>query len=284
MSSQPDSSPDTRGSAAPQGLIAPLGTESQTSALLEDLQSFQQGSVLDRVPKGARISAASALNTVIKGVCETDSVSDWRKLFRFSSLCFKKPTRGGKRQPSLATTVKRQINIFMAEPLKPIVVTSKHITKCSREKDSYAKLVAKKLANSDIKGSIRILSSDDHTLPFDLDTLSRLKSKHPVAHPDTVMPGPPDSDEVALALQLSESQVQKAIQSFPGGSAGGSDLLQPQHLKDLTSKMCGEQGSQLLNNITRLCNKMMRGDVPEEMLPFLYGASLIAFSKPSGAH
>ena len=98
------------------------------------------------------------------------------------------------------------------------------------------------------------------------------------------MPGPPDSDEVALALQLSESQVQKAIQSFPGGSAGGSDLLQPQHLKDLTSKMCGEQGSQLLNNITHLCNKMMRGDVPEEMLPFLYGASLIAFSKPSGAH
>ena len=251
--------------------------------VLEDFQSFQRGSVLDRIPKGARTCAASALNNVIKSACETDSERDWRKLLRFSSLCFKKPKRGGKRQPSLATTVKRQINDFLADPLRPLeAAASKQSVKRSRDKDMYAKLVAKKLANNDIKGAIRILSSDDTTLPFDHDTLSLLKEKHPVPHPDSDVVAPPDSDEVATALQLSESQVLKAIQSFPGGSAGGCDLLLPQHLKDLTSKVCGETGSQLLNSITRLSNKMLRGDIPEQMLPFLYGASLIAFSKPSG--
>ena len=239
---------------------------------------------MDRVPKGARNCAASALNNVIKCVCDSDSENDWRKLFRFSSLCFKKPRRGGKRQPSLATTVKRQIDDFLADPFRPLVTVgvSKHDKKRSRDKDDYARVVARKLANNDIKGAIRFLSSDDKILPFDLETLSHLKSKHPPPHPDSDMPGPPDSVEIGMALQLSEPQVLKAIQSFPGGSAGGSDLLLPQYLKDMTSKVCGVQGSQLLSTIVRFSNKMLRGDIPEYILPFLYGASLIAFSKPDG--
>ena len=145
-----------------------------------------------------------------------------------------------------------------------------------------AKLVAKKLANSDIKGAVQILSSDDRVLPFDEATLSQLRSKHPEPHPDSSLPNPPSVDDVDVALQLTEWQVQKAILSFPGGSAGGCDLFLPQHLKDLISKKSGEQGPRLLSVITRLCNKMLRGDIPEHIRQFLFGASLIAFSKPNG--
>ena len=56
----------------------------------------------------------------------------------------------------------------------------------------------------------------------------------------------------------------------------------PQHLKDLTTKQSGEPGARLLASITLLLNKMLRGEIPEEVLPFLYGASVIAFSKPNG--
>ena len=253
------------------------------SALLEDFESFQRGSVLDRVPKGARHRAASALNSIIKSVCETDAEDDWRKLFRFSSLCFKKSKRGGKKQPSLATIVKRQIDEFLSDPLRSMdIAPTKHRAKRPSEKDTCAKLVAKKLANNDTKGAIRILSSEDSILPFDHETLSRLKLKHPSMHPEAVLPSPPDAEETSTALQLTEPQVLKAIQSFPGGSAAGSDLLQPQHLKDLTSKVSGEPGAQLLTTITRLCNKMLRGEITKKILPFLYGASLIAFSKPNG--
>ena len=188
-----------------------------------------------------------------------------------------------KKQPSLATIVKRQIDDFLADPLRPIEIAPvKHAVKHSPEKDTYARLVAKKLANNDIKGAIRILSSDDSILPFDHESLSRLKLKHPSQHPDTVLPNPPEAEEITMALQLSEPQVLKAIQSFPGGSAGGSDLLLPQHLKDMISKVSGEPGAQLLISISRFCNKMLRGEIPEKILPFLYGASLIAFSKPNG--
>ena len=151
-----------------------------------------------------------------------------------------------------------------------------------KNKDILTKLVGKKLACNDVKGAIRILSSDNTILPFDDQTLSLLNSKHPSPHQETCMPSPPDSDEKAAAFQLSESQVSKTIQSFPGGSAGGCDLLLPQHLKDLTSKSCGEPGLRLLSFITLLCNKMLRGEIPEEIAPLLYGASLIAFSKPNG--
>ena len=83
-------------------------------------------------------------------------------------------------------------------------------------------------------------------------------------------------------LQLSIEQIRKAILSFPGGSAGGYDLLLPQHLKDLISKASGESGMQLLTAISQLCNKMLRGEISNNILPIFYGASLIIFSKPNG--
>ena len=64
---------------------------SHMSPLMKDFLSFQRGSVLDRVPKGARNQASLAFNTIIRSVCETDTLDNWRKLFRFSPMCFKKP-------------------------------------------------------------------------------------------------------------------------------------------------------------------------------------------------
>ena len=250
----------------------------------EDILSFQRCSVLDYVPKGSRKKAAQALSSIINNACESESPQDWRKLFRFAAFCFKKPKRGGKHQPSLTTLVNRQIDAFLTDSFRPVEPASKLNNSSSKKKegdDIRAKLVAKKLANSDIKGAVRILSSDDRFLPFDDDTLSKLRAKHPPPHPDSCTPDSPDNSAVT-ALQLTESQVLKAIQSFPGGSAGGCDLLLPQHLKDLTSKNGGEPGTRLLSSITNLCNKMLRGNIPKNILPYLYGASMIAFSKPSG--
>ena len=126
-----------RPSETPTSSTSSINEKAHLPTLLDDFGSFQRGSVLDRIPKGARHSAASALNSIIKSVCETDSEEDWRKLFRFSSLCFKKPKRGGKRQPSLATIVKRQIDDFLDDPLRPIEIAPvKHAVKHSPEKDT----------------------------------------------------------------------------------------------------------------------------------------------------
>ena len=259
----------------------------ESNAISEDMHSFRRGSVLDFVPKGSRILAARSLCNIINDVCDTNSHDAWRKLIRFSPMCFKKPKRGGKKQPSLATSVNRQIESFLEDPFCPLdssSSSSRHNTETRkiRNEDIRAKLVGKKLANFDIKGAVRLISSDDRILQFDQTTLSQLRSKHPDPHSDSDFPSPPSRDEIAEAMQLTEIQVQKAIQSFPGGSAGGCDLLLPQHLKDLINKKSGEQGVKLLKAVTRISNKMLTGDIPEHIRPFLFGASLIAFSKPDG--
>ena len=74
--------------------------------------------------------------------------------------------------------------------------------------------MAKKLANSDIKGAVRVLASNDSFLPFDSETYALLEKKHPPRHPNTVFPDRLDAD--AESLQLFEEQVRKAILSFPG--------------------------------------------------------------------
>ena len=168
------------------------------------------------------------------------------------------------------------------DPLGPLIYSDRGSRCNSVGEDARTKLAGKKIANGDIKGAIRILSSNDSILPYDDNTFSVLKSKHPPRHQDSIMLDCPTDDDVANALQLTEEQVRRAVMSFPGGSAGGSDLLLPQHLKDLISKSSGDGGSELLSSLTRLCNKMLRGEVPEIITSVLYGASLIAFSKPQG--
>ena len=282
VAAHPDRSPSTSSGAGVPNAPKEDSLPSPSSPIQEDLLSFQRGSVLDHVPKGSRMKAAQALTNIINIACDSNSLGDWRKLFRFSPLCFKKPKRGGKHQPTLATVVNRQIEAFLEDPFCPLEPSSHTHRKTMKSGDDFcAKMVAKKLANCDIKGAVRIISSEDRILPFDDDTLAELRSKHPAPHPNSRVPVHPDSIAEA-ALQLTESQVLKSIQSFPGGSAGGCDLLLPQHLKDLTSKKTGESGIRLLGCITSLCNKMLRGGIPDDILPFLYGASMIAFSKPNG--
>ena len=251
--------------------------------IIEDVSSLAGMPLMDRIPKGARHVAASALNTILSKACDSNDLRDWWTLLRFSAMCFQKPKRGGKRF-SLSSGVIKNIQNFLSDPLTPINTTrpARKTSRSSDTEDFKAKLVAKKLANSDIKGAVRVLASNDSFLPVDCKTFALLESKHPPRHPNTVIPNPPDTEITCEALQLTEEQVRKAIMSFPGGSAGGCDLMRPQYLKDLTSKPCGENGSHLLTSITRMCNKMLKGDLPKDILPVMYGASLIAFSKPNG--
>ena len=270
-------------SEAPNNSQSAVGQPDESvNPIVNDLITFSKIRVLDRVPKGARNQAAAALSVSIRSACDSSSTKDWQKLFRFSSICLRKPKRGGKRRPSLTSSVLTNINSYVCDPLTPLIPSDRGTSHTSEGEDARTKLAGKKIANGDIRGAIRVLSSNDSILPYDESTFSVLKTKHPSRHPESHMPDWPSDDSGANALQLTEEQVRRAVMSFPGGSAGGSDLLLPQHLKDLISKSSGDGGTQLLSSLTGLCNKMLRGEVPEHVTPVLYGASLLAFSKPRG--
>ena len=73
-----------------------------------------------------------------------------------------------------------------------------------------------------------------------------------------------------------------AIRSFPNGSAGGPDRLKPQHLKDVIQGVDIVEDSPFLCALTEFCNLVLRGNVPDEVRPFFFGATLVALRKQSG--
>jgi len=98
-----------------------------------------------------------------------------------------------------------------------------------------------------------------------------LIEKHP-SHPKPLEIIPTYDPESNISLSVTPEEVQKSIKSFPSGSVGGFDALWPQILKDLTHTHCGNFGSILLKSTTDLCNLMLKGLLPDEIGPLLYGA------------
>ena len=130
----------------------------------------------------------------------------------------------------------------------------------------------------DIRGAVRILSSEDTVLPSDASTLQKLKEKHPPPHPHTNMPPPPEENLVSFTA--TRDDVKDAIKSFRNGSGGGQDALLPQHLKDITGEELGTAATDLLDTLADfVTNVVFSGNVPSWMCPIFYGAKLLALSK-----
>ena len=142
--------------------------------------------------------------------------------------------------------------------------------------------VSAKLEEGDFRGAVRLACSEDSVAEANEATIAALRLKHPAPHPDSSMPPPPDNHELEGALSVSEGAVAHAIRSFPNGSAGGPDGLRPQHLLDLTSASAGIGGQRLLHALTAFTNLILTGDIPVEIRPFFFGASLTALNKKGG--
>jgi len=80
-------------------------------------------------------------------------------------------------------------------------------------------------------------------------------------------------------LSVDESDVRKAVLSFPAGSSGGHDGLRPQHLKDLVQ--CRESGSDFMTALTAFVNLMLAGHCPDDVAPTFFCGRLIALNKKS---
>lgn len=153
------------------------------------------------------------------------------------------------------------------------------ITPEGRVTVSLKNIVESKVAEGDIRGAMKILSSADSIATENDATFRILQSKHPIPFNTTTEPNPPSNIET---LTVTEEDVKKSIWTFNTGSASGIDGLSPQHLKDLLSMNSGDAANQLLVSITTLSNLMLSGNVCENFVPFLDGASLISFNKKDG--
>ena len=71
----------------------------------------------------------------------------------------------------------------------------------------------------------------------------------------------------------------KGLKSFPNGSSAGLDGFLPQFLNDLTVNSNGQTGLNFLRAKTNLVNVILKGKVPFELRPYIFGAKLIALKK-----
>lgn len=240
--------------------------ESNESNFAELIQSFKSGvKIIRRVPRGARIAVAMKLDSLIKDCISTNTLIAWQSLFLFA---YRVPsiTRSNTKQKILTKTIKEKatkesINVV---PESRITVSLKNI-------------IESKVAEGDVRGAIRILSSADSIAPENDETFKILQDKHPVQSTTTTnKPNVPAGNQ---SLAVTEEQVKNAIFSFASGSASGIDGLLPQHFKDLLPLNSGEAALQLLTSLTKLSNFMLSGKVCQEFVPYLYGAS---FNKKDG--
>ena len=120
--------------------------------------------------------------------------------------------------------------------------------------------------------------SDETPAPPSDESLSKLRDKHPAASMKaTDLPIP---SQAAGCLLVEESEVRRAVLSFPPGSAGGPDGLRPQHIRDML--LCREAGPEFLSALTAFVNLVLAGGCPVDVAPVFFGGRLIALNKKSG--
>ena len=195
--------------------------------------------VLARVPKGAVICVAEALQRLLSQATEEKSSIAWGRLLSFCYFGLRRPGSDSK-SVSLATRVKRQVSDFMGITGLPTFpdCASRARGKRVAADDLLKKRVSAKLSDGDVKGAVRLLSSGEEHAPIDGQTRALLAAKHPAAPTDLSMPLPPDDSFVAAVA--GEEDVRKALASFGPGSAGGLNGLRPCHLKALTTRVVAE--------------------------------------------
>ena len=240
--------------------------------------SSLRGRVIKRIPKASRIATADALRGLADQCVQNNDEASWLRLLGFPTAGLLGPRRGGRHAPSKSTVIKQQVQAYINSlSAPPAECKSSYPT--NRD---VAKAISAKLSDGDIRGAVRIASSDNSLLGPSAETIAKLREKHPRAPADASFPDAP-SVESHSGIVLEPPALMTALNTFPNGSSGGCDGLRPQHLKDLVSCSNGAAGANLLKSLCQLGGLMLNGRVPAAVTPLLYGASLCALGKKDGS-
>ena len=205
---------------------------------------------------------------------DPSSTSKWFDLFNWGGSVLQPPRRGGKRH-NLAVTIKKRISTFQDRATLGAPAESGSAKRHGTV--SIGQAVSSKLEDGNVRAAIRILMSTDTPAIPSHESFSKLRDKHPQA------PNKQDNLPAALrdnCLSVDESEVRKAVLSFPAGSAGGPDNLRPQHLRDML--LCRESGQDFLTALTAFVNLVLSGGCPAGVTQVFFGGRLLALNKKTG--
>ena len=202
--------------------------------------------------------------------------SAWLAVICWSKIILGTPQRGGKRH-NLSAVIRKRVSSFDVTDSRGSEKMFVFSERKPFSDSSLADAIIAKLEDGNVRGAVRLLCSDDRPAPFSQESFIKLQAKHPSAPSDRI---PVPNPHATLALSVDESDVLKAVRSFPAGSSAGLDGFGPQHLLDLVS--CLESGADLLTALTAFVNLLLAGKCHRDVSPILFGGRLIAIDKKSG--
>ena len=236
--------------------------------------STVSGPLLKHIPKPARPACCNMLTNILTGITsKSQDPASWEKLFSFAPNILLNPPKAGGRC-SLSETIKTRIAGTSGSSGR----VPKPAARGNRKFD-LASAVSSRIEDGNIKAALRLLCSDDKPADATDTVLAAMQARHPPAPTDRATVPDPSSFS---SLQVTESEVLKAIKSFPAGSSGGPDGFKPQHLLELVT--CQSNGPALLTAITGFINLVLDGGCPASVCPVFFGARLIALEKKSGGY
>jgi hypothetical protein len=118
----------------------------------------QQLPTIRRLPKACRHLAADKLSSIINNCLSTKSISSFEDLLLFSYRAFNVAEKSDK---SLNKHIKENLSNFEVPQIRTSSKRRTHL--------SLAKKVEAKVADFDIKGAVKLLSSDDSLASFNED-------------------------------------------------------------------------------------------------------------------
>ena len=221
-----------------------------------------------------------SLIQLIESVLSSNDIISWQRLLAFAEVVLHHPFPGSVSNSFSASSVKLNISYFMFLSGLPDISTRHPKSNFSSKNSiiSLKRMVSSKFNDFDIKGAVRFLSSDNVFAPMVLETVSFLRSIHPLGDPVSDI----NFDHILTAPIMTESSVKKSFLSFPNGSGSGPDLLHPQHLKDIISTSLGASANSVLRSISRFASFVSSTKIPDSIKHLFFGAHLYALQKKGG--
>ncbi|KAL7672809.1 hypothetical protein ACOME3_007688 [Neoechinorhynchus agilis] len=229
------------------------GGQSDSVSPIVSLISALPQNILKRIPKGARYQCARFYSTLLSKCASEPIKANYLRLFAFPRIIL---NTNRDSDSNLTCTIKKRLtdydNLFgisLSRSMESPSIEAKR-PKCSNQRSLLAKRVSAKLADFDVRGAVRLLSSTDSFARSDQCTLDALWGKHPVGNPPSLPEVPTEA-----SFQCDISELRKAIASFPNGSghgaaAAGSTLEAP--LRDFTEQIINEYGGLGLRSVVEL--------------------------------
>ncbi|KAF2881423.1 hypothetical protein ILUMI_24745 [Ignelater luminosus] len=138
------------------------------------------------------------------------------------------------------------------------------------------KKVEAKLADGDIHGALRLLTSEDTIAPHIL-ALAKTHPPHPT--PTTFPSIPAEPIEV---LEAEEKKLKTITATSPSEPVGGIGGIRPQILKDLLTVKEEEIHERLTKALLYFINMLLRSTTNTVIRPILFGENLTALKKKTG--